>query len=193
VKRPSFAGGSGFRCILAKGSGTGPGKSGFYFIARFMKLRNTVFIVILSLVSFRAFAQDQKTVVAPHNKLEKFFSELETQFLKAEQDKDPAALNRLVSDDFHVITAEKTIPHSDWLLEAFARRLLSFHIRRLSVRELSPTSTVVTFVRSETYQLTATPQTEEHLIEDTWVNSGTGDNWRCTTRRVSDIKRSPKK
>ena len=47
--------------------------------------------------------QDKPNPVAA--KLQVFFSELETQWLKAAQQKDPAALNRIVADDFHIWTS----------------------------------------------------------------------------------------
>jgi hypothetical protein len=132
----------------------------------------------------------------PDTKLQVFFSELETQWLKAIQAKDPTALNGIVSDDFHMRTAASpgnSVSRSEWLLAIFGRRIESFDIRQLAVRELSSQIAVVSFVQTETYLQTATPQTENLFVVDVWVNSGTGDNWRCTDRYTSEIKTMPSK
>ena len=151
-------------------------------------------IALLSVMTCFALAGDQgKPQVAGNTKLEVFFAELETQWLKAEQAKDPAALNKIVADDFHMTTAASPgsrVSRSDWLLEAFSRRLLSFNVRQVGVRELGPNIAVVSYIRTETYQQTATPATEEHFVVDIWVNSGAGDNWRCTDRYFSELKKT---
>ena len=68
----------------------------------------------------------------------------------------------------------------EWLVGIFGRRLLSFQMRQLAVRELSSNIAVVSFVQTETYQQSATPQTDDHFVVDIWINNGNGDNWRCT-------------
>jgi Domain of unknown function (DUF4440) len=153
-------------------------------------------VVLVGMSSLLASPQDQEKdhKVVPNAKLQIFFSELETQWLKAAQDKDPAAFNRIVSDDFHLwapAAPGKPIARADWLAGVFGRRLLSFQVRQLAVRELSPTIAVVSFVQTDTFQQSATPQTEDHFVVDVWTNSGGGDNWRCTDRYLSEAKRSP--
>jgi hypothetical protein len=64
----------------------------------------------------------------------------------------------------------------------------------VAVRKLTSEIAIVSFVKTETYQQTATPQTEDHFVVDIWINSGSGDNWRCTDRYVSELKAgSPQK
>lgn len=162
-----------------------------------MKVRNLVKVVVaVCVLSLLASPQEQEKghTVPANPKLRIFFSELETQWLKAAQDKDPAAINRIVADDFRVWTSAPPgdpKSRSDWLLEVFGRRLLSFGIRQLAVRELSPQIAVVSFVDTETYQESATPQTEEHFVVDVWINDRGGDNWRCTDRYVSPVQSAP--
>jgi hypothetical protein len=158
-----------------------------------MKVRRiATILVLLCMLRLPAWPQNGDPVV---NKLQIFFSELETQWLKAAQDKDPAALNRVVADDFHVWTsaAPGKIPREEWFAGIFGRKVLSSHLRQLAVRNLSPEIAVVSFVKTETYQQTATPQTEEYFVVDIWINAGSGDNWRCTDRYVSEIKGAPPK
>ena len=120
----------------------------------------------------------------------KSFSKLQTQWLSAEQDKDPAALNRVVADDFHLWTSAPpgSIPREEWFAAIFGRKFLSGHLRQLAVRDLSPEIAVVSFVKTETFQQTPTPQTEESFVVDIWINKGSGDNWRCTDRYVSRLQ-----
>jgi len=164
-----------------------------------MKVQNlATLVILLFMVTFLAFAEDRaiKPQGPPKNKLQVFFSELETQWLKAAQDKDPAALNRIVSDNFQQQTPASpgnSMSRSDWLLATFGRRVLSFHVRQLAVREISPTISVVSFVQTETYKETATAETDEKFIVDIWINSGAGDNWRCSDRYVSEIRGIPQK
>jgi hypothetical protein len=160
--------------------------------------RLTIFIILLSIIRFSAFAEDRPKEAqgVPKNKLQVFFLELETQWLKAAQNKDPAALNLIVSDDFQQQAPAppgNSMPRSEWLLATFGRKVLSFQVRQLAVREISPTISVVSFVQTETYKETATAQTDEQFVVDIWINSGAGDNWRCAERYVSEIRGVPQK
>ena len=155
-----------------------------------MKFR-TIAAVALLLCTFSRAEDPQKTPAVANTRLQIFFTELETQWLKAIQDKDPAALNRIVADEFLVTTSAppgNSIRREQWFLEISSRRLLSFQIKQLAVREISPTIAVVSFVQTDTYQQSVTPQKEEHFIVDVWINSGSGDNWRCTGRYFSELK-----
>ena len=153
-------------------------------------------VVLLCVLWLPGWSQDQGKghAVASEPRLQVFFSKLETQWFNAIQDRDPAALNLVVSDDFHVWTPAppgNPISREQWLAGIFGRRLLSFRIRQLAVREVSSNIAVVSFVQTETYQQSATPQTEDHFVVDIWINSGTGDNWRCTERYFSEVRSSP--
>jgi hypothetical protein len=156
--------------------------------------RAAAFLVLLCTPGLLSSQQDQGKGhrVVNQTRLQVFFSELETQWLKAVQEKNAAALNGVVADDFHVWTALPGSPSSreQWFLGVFGRNLQSFQLRQLAVREVSPQIAVVSFVQTETYQ-SATPQTESHFIVDIWINSGSGDNWRCTDRYSSEVSGIP--
>ena len=64
-------------------------------------------VVLLCILRSPDWPQDQEKAhrVAPKPQLQVFFSKLETQWLSAIQDKDPAALNLIVWDDFHLWTS----------------------------------------------------------------------------------------
>ena len=155
-------------------------------------------VVLLCILRLPGWPRDQEKAhrVAPKPQLQVFFSKLETQWLSAIQDKNPTALNLIVSDDFHLWTSAppgSPISRDEWLVGIFGRRLLSFQMRQLAVRELSSNIAVVSFVQTETYQQSATPQTDDHFVVDIWTNNGSGDNWRCTDRYYSEVRGIPLK
>lgn len=156
--------------------------------------RVATLVVLLCMLRLQAWPQDQEKGHVS-TKLQIFFSELETQWLKAVQEKDPAALNRIVSDDFHLWTATwpgNPISRAEWLVGVFGRKSLSFRLRQLAVRQITTEIAVVSFVQTDTFQQSATLQTEDHFVVDIWINSGSGDNWRCTDRYVSEVRGVPR-
>jgi hypothetical protein len=160
--------------------------------------RVATLVVLLCMLRLPGWSQDQEKGhgVASKPQLQVFFSKLETQWFDAIKDRDQAALNLIVSDDFHLWTSAppgNPISREEWLVGMFGRRLLSFQIRQLAVRELSSNIAVVSFVQTETYQQSATPQTDDHFVVDIWINSGSGDKWRCTDRYYSEVRGIPLK
>src|ERR1700687_2207170 len=137
-----------------------------------MTVRSVMKIVaVICTLSLSASPQNQEKApaVPAKPKLQIFFSELETQWLKAAQARDQAAINRIVAEDFEVWTSAphgSPMSRADWLAEGFGQRLLSFQIKQLAVRDLSPEIAVVSFVENATYQESATPQTEDRFIVD---------------------------
>jgi Domain of unknown function (DUF4440) len=155
-------------------------------------------VVLLCMLRVPGWSQDQEKGhgVASKPQLQVFFSKLETQWFNAIQDRDQAALNLIVADDFHLWTSVapgSPVSREEWLVGIFGRRLLSFSTRQLAVRGISSNIVVVSFVQTETYKQSATPQTEDHFVVDIWINSGSGDNWRCTDRYFSEVKGIPVK
>ena len=155
-------------------------------------------VVLLCMLRLPGWSQDQEKGhgVASKAQLQVFFSKLETQWFDAIKDRDQAALNLIVSDDFHLWTSVppgNPVSREQWLVGVFGRRLLSFGMRQLAVRGISSNIAVVSFVQTETYQQSAMPQTEVDFVVDIWINSGNGDNWRCTDRYFSEVKGIPPK
>src|SRR3984893_18305138 len=161
---------------------------------RHMKSRRVATVVVLlCMLRLPGWSQDQEKGhgVASKPQLQVFFSKLETQWFDAIKDRDQAALNLIVSDDFHLWTSAppgNPVSREQWLVGVFGRRLLSFGMRQLAVRGIGSNIAVVSFVQTETYQQSATPQIEDHFVVDIWINSGNGDNWRCTDRYFSEVK-----
>ena len=155
-------------------------------------------VVLLCMLRLPGWSQDQEKGhgVATKPQLQVFFSKLETQWFDAIKDRDQAALNLIISDDFHLWTSAppgNPVSREQWLLGIFGRRLLSIGMRQLTVRGISSNIAVVSFVQTETYQQSAMPQTEVDFVVDIWINSGSGDNWRCTDRYFSEVEGIPPK
>lgn len=134
--------------------------------------------------------QPRSRQIVTQTRLQVLFSDLESQWLKAVQQKDEATLNRILADDFEVWAPEAPgdpIPREDWLKKAFASKLQSFRLRQMAVRSASPEIAIASFVLSETLNRAGPPQTQNHFVVDVWAKGGEGDNWRCTDRYVSVV------
>lgn len=126
----------------------------------------------------------RKSAVAT-SRLQVFFSELETQELNAIQDKDQAALNRILADDFQESRPDppgQPIAREDWLKAAFSRRSKSFGLRQMTIRSISPQISIASFILSQVFEQAGKTDTEDRFVVDVWTNTGGGDNWRCTGR-----------
>jgi hypothetical protein len=144
-------------------------------------------VFLLMFVSRASPAQQSAKRKAPvaTSRLQVFFSELETQELNAIQDKDQAALNRILADDFQEFRPDppgKPIAREDWLKDAFSRRAKSFELRQMTIRSISPQISIASFILSQAFEQAGKTDTEDRFVVDVWANSGGGDNWRCTGR-----------
>ena len=111
-------------------------------------------LVLLCMLRLPGRSQDQEKGRGAKPVLQVFFSKLETQWFDAIKDRDQAALNLIVADDFHLWTSAppgNPVSREQWLLGIFGRRLLSIGMRQLAVREVSSNIAVVSFVQTETY------------------------------------------
>jgi len=118
------------------------------------------------------------------------FSELETQWWQAVQNKDEAALRRLLGEDFQVWMPDVSGPvaREDWQQQAFARKWGSFHLRQMAVRLLNDETAVASFVLSQSVQSRGKPQADDYFVVDIW--SKNGDHWVCTDRYASLVSRA---
>jgi hypothetical protein len=62
-------------------------------------------LVLSCMIGLFCWAQAQPKGQKSPSGLQVFFSKLENQWLSAEQDHEPAALNRVVADNFHLWTS----------------------------------------------------------------------------------------
>jgi ketosteroid isomerase-like protein len=127
--------------------------------------------------------------VVTTTRLVSMFSDLEDQWLTAIQKKDAAALDRLLSDDFQVWTAEPPgapLPHEDWQAQAFASKLQSFRIRQMAVRGVSDDVAIASFVLQTSAVLDGKEVPAQHFVVDVWKRDG--ESWHCTDRYLSEAK-----
>ena len=126
--------------------------------------------------------------IVTKTRLVAIFSELETQWLQAVQQKDETTLSRLVSEDFQVWTPQPPgapIPREDWQKQALAHQLASFRLRQMAVRSLSNQISVASFVLSDIIEQGGKPRSRDHFVVDIWKKDG--ENWQCTDRYVWPI------
>lgn len=119
------------------------------------------------------------------SRLQVFFSELETQELNAIQDKNQAALNLILADDFQESRPDppgQPIAREDWLKAAFSRKAKSFELRQMTIRSVTPQISIVSFILSQVFEQSGKADNEDRFVVDVWANTGGGDNWRCTGR-----------
>jgi hypothetical protein len=111
-------------------------------------------------------AEGQKIVT--HTRFQVLLGNLENQWFKAVQDKDSAALSRILSDDFEMWSAAppgNPMPREEWQAAAFGRKLQSFELRQLAAKVMSPQIVITNFVVTETFEKDRKPQREYHLLE----------------------------
>jgi ketosteroid isomerase-like protein len=125
----------------------------------------------------------QRVVTA--TRLVTVFSELETEWLQGVQQKDSAALARLLGEDFLELSpnAAGPVPREDWQQRALAQDLQSFRLRQMAVRSLNEETAVASFVLSESVQSGGALQERSSFVVDVWTR--TSGRWVCTGRYVS--------
>jgi len=155
------------------------------------RIRIAILLTLLSCLAVPGFAQQpsQRRVVT-HTRFQIVMGNLERQWLKAVQDKDAAALNRVLSPDFEVWTPEPPgwpVPREDWQKDAFLNKLQSYEVRQLAAKTVNPQLIIADFVLHVTVERDGKPQTEDYFIADVWTGSGKDEDWRCSDRYISRI------
>jgi Domain of unknown function (DUF4440) len=115
------------------------------------------------------------------------FSELETEWLQGGQQKDSAALERLLGEDFLELSPNVVgpVPREDWQRRALAQELQSFRLHQMAVRSLNEETAVASFVLSESVQSGGALQERSSFVVDVWAR--TSGRWVCTGRYVSPL------
>jgi ketosteroid isomerase-like protein len=152
------------------------------------------FCLVLCLALSEVLAQSQTPPrsgsgrIVTVTRLVAMFSDLESQWLTAIQQKDENALKRLLADDFQVWTPTPPgdpISREDWLKQAGAGKLESFHLRQMAVRSLNDETALASFVLSETVERAGKATRHDNFVVDVWRK--TGDQWHVTDRYISQI------
>lgn len=124
-----------------------------------------------------AWAQPASGRIETRTRLVAIFSDLNQQFFQAIQQRDGAALNQFIADDFEARTARHVAepqPRESWQRDVFARGMKGFRISAMSVRGLGDNAAVASFVLEE--KLT-TAQAQRSLVVQVW--SLEGNSWKC--------------
>src|SRR5439155_25278301 len=119
--------------------------------------------------------------IVTKTRLVAMFSELETRWLQAVQQKDETTLGRLVSEDFQVWTPQPPgapIPREDWQKQALAHQLVSFRLRQMAVRSLSNQISVASFVLIDLIEQVWKPKSRDHFCDVVWKTDS--EKYKCT-------------
>src|SRR5581483_1905668 len=124
--------------------------------------------------------------VVTTTRLVTLFSDLETQWLNALQQKDQAALDRLLGDDFEVWAADSPgvpLPREEWQKQALARPLTSFQVSQMAVRGISDEAAIASFILDRKYEANGRTQEQNDFVVDVWQNQD--GTWKCTDLYIS--------
>lgn len=156
--------------------------------------RCVLFLLLIQVLAIPALAQQQRIIVTK-TRFQVLFGELESEWIKAVQQKDTAALDRILGEEFTVWTPAPGFPtiREDWQAEAFKRPPQAFRIEDITVRSLSPTICVASLRIAETFGAGDSAVTERYFVVDVWIGSGKGDHWKVSDRYISRIPDSEQK
>jgi Domain of unknown function (DUF4440) len=161
-----------------------------------MRLSLAVFIPVLLFAPGAAQTQTAPQVASGRavvaTRLVAMFSDLETQWLTAVQNKNTAVLDHLLSDEFQVWIADPPgapLPREDWQAHALAAPPSIFHLRQMAVRPVSDDIAIASFVLQESMTRDGKDVSQQQFIVDVWKK--TAESWLCTDRYSSDIAKNP--
>jgi hypothetical protein len=124
----------------------------------------------------------QTSRVPTVTRLVKLFLDLEAELLLAQLNKDRAALERRLVDDFEMRSAARPgepIPRADWLTQALEHKPPPMEIEQMAVHDEGTVALVSFLLRPHDTKLAPT------FVVDTW--SRIGDEWRLKTRYAAAV------
>jgi hypothetical protein len=147
-------------------------------------MKSAIYILLAALAT-ACLAQDRPASQTGHfrvmtaTRLVAVFSDLERQWLVALEQKDRAALDQLMSEDFQAWTPEppgEPMPRDEWMPKAAGIKSQAVRLRQMSVRDLGNTA-LVCFVLSQ--------PSGDWFVVDVWTKHG--DAWQVTDRYLSRL------
>lgn len=162
-----------------------------------MHIRCLVFIVAIAFTaSIAAPAQEPvKPKLTPHiitaTKQVTLFTGLERQMLQAVQEKDKAALEAMLDDDFAIEMPDADpLIAEDWIASVMAKdySLKSFTIRQMSAVD-GGNFVLVKFDRVQESTSKGKPDGGEFFVVDVWKKDG--ETWKLADRFVSKVSSVP--
>jgi hypothetical protein len=150
-----------------------------------------VTMVTLVLVCSLAVNAQSTGQIETRTRLVSQFSGLQNQWLDAIKQRDAAALDRLLSDDFEVWTPDHPapIPREEWQAQAFAENLKSFKIADMAVKSPRDGVAIESFRLETTMSSNRSTSTQQFFVVNLWINEQ--DHWLCTDSYVSPVAAAP--
>lgn len=151
-------------------------------------------LVCLPLSAPGVFPQGQVAPLRPQKRivtktrLVAIFSDLENQLFQAVQNRDHAAVDTILSDDFQLWTPTPPgdpVPREDWLKQSFAESFKDFRIQQMAARSVEENATVVSFVLSKTVERAGKPSVQNYFVVDLWQRAEA--TWKLSDRYASQL------
>ena len=153
--------------------------------------RSVLLAVLLSSLAHAQQPAPGRQRIVTTTRLIAVFSNLEHELMTGVQQKNKAAVQKLLSDDFAVWTPQPPgdpTPQEDWLASLKQKQISLFRIRQMAVESLDHAS-VVSFVLTETTGTGAQARMQNYWIVDLW--KGEGDTWKLLGRYQSEVRSMP--
>jgi len=156
-----------------------------------MRISKLLSVILLILTSYLSASSQSTGRIETRTRLVSMFSGLQNQWFDAIAKKDTAALDRLLSPDHEVWTADHSgpIPRDEWQIRAFSENLKSFRLSNMAVKALGDNVAVESFRVDLTASANGKPQTQQYFVVNVWTNDK--DGWRCTDSYVSPVSAQP--
>jgi len=131
-------------------------------------------VLLVALAPIVALSEDQspafrEATAATLTRSATKYRELEYKLLQALQDRDNKVVNKILSDDFEESSAEKSgaTTREEWQRAWFAKKLQSFGIREIAVREYGEVA-VVSFLQSQQIESAGKISGTTVFVIDVW-------------------------
>ena len=158
-----------------------------------MRFRTTILASLLAVLACSSSLSAQGSGhIETRTRLVSQFSSLQTQWMDAIKQKDSAALDRLLSEDFEIWTPDHSgpIPREDWQAQALAENLKGFRITNMAVKSPRDGVAIESFRLETTTSRNGSEVTQQFFVVNLWISDK--DAWSCTDSYVSPVQAAPK-
>jgi hypothetical protein len=157
-----------------------------------MRIRTTVFSVLALVLTCTCYINAQASGrIETRTRLVSQLSALQNQWLTAIKNKDTAALDRLLSEEFEVWTPDQDgpLPREEFQSQAFADNLQSFRIAEMAVKSPRDGVAIESFRLETTTSNKGKALARQFFVVNVWVSEK--ESWRCTDSYISPVTTAP--
>jgi ketosteroid isomerase-like protein len=156
-----------------------------------MRTRTTIFLLAVLLTCACSSSAQASGRIETRTRLVSQFSALQNQWLTAIKNKDTAALDRLLSEEFEVWTPDQDgpLPREEFQSQAFADNLQSFRIADMAVKSPRDGVAIESFRLQTTTSKKGRDIVQRFFVVNLWVSEK--ESWRCTDSYISRVMAAP--